>query len=34
LGQFIDYYGRSVEHEIKRKDSNVEAMWMSGMDEL
>jgi hypothetical protein len=34
LGQFIDYYGRSVEYEIKRKDSNVEAMWMSGLDEL
>lgn len=34
LAQFIEYYGRSVESEIKRKDSNVEAQWMSGLDEL
>lgn len=34
LGQFIEYYARSIGHEIKRTDSNVEAMWMSGMDEL
>ncbi len=34
LGQFIEYYGRSVVREIKRTDSNVEAMWMSGIDGL